>query len=87
MQYARTAAGIRAHRAKRVRQALERGDLEQALRAASAKGDDTLHRPSQACALPDPFSRGSAAQRVRGIRSGFASGAMPARKLFDAREP
>ncbi len=80
-------AGVWAHHANRVRQILEPGDLEEALRAATAIGDDTLQKQSQGYAVPDSFTHGSAEQRVRWFRTGFARSTMQACNTFDAREP
>jgi predicted metalloprotease len=77
-------AGLWAHNAQRSRQVLEQGDLEEALRAATAIGDDTLQRQSQGVVVPESFTHGSAAQRVRWFRRGFESGALSACNTFDA---
>jgi predicted metalloprotease len=77
-------AGLWAHHAQRTRQVLEQGDLEEALRAATAIGDDTLQRRSQGVVVPESFTHGSAAQRVRWFRRGFESGTVGACNTFDA---
>jgi predicted metalloprotease len=64
---------------------LEPGDIEEALRAASAIGDDVLQRQSQGYVVPDSFTHGSAAQRVRWFRIGFESGSLQACNTFEAR--
>jgi hypothetical protein len=79
-------AGVWAHHADRMRQVLEPGDLEEALRAASAIGDDVLQKQSQGYAVPDSFTHGSSQQRVRWFRTGFDSGSMRACNTFEARE-
>jgi len=53
---------------------LEPGDLEEALHAASAIGDDTLQKEATGRVVPDAFTHGSAAQRVKWFRRGFESG-------------
>jgi predicted metalloprotease len=53
---------------------LEEGDVEEALRAASAIGDDTLQRKSTGTVRPDAFTHGSASQRVEWFRKGLRSG-------------
>jgi uncharacterized protein len=78
-------AGVWAHHAQRERRILEPGDLEEALRAASAIGDDVLQKRSQGYVVPDSFTHGSAAQRVRWFRNGFESGSMQACNTFEAR--
>lgn len=67
-------AGIWAHHADRARQILEQGDIEEALGAASAIGDDRLQRKSRGYVTPDSFTHGSSAQRVRWFRQGLTSG-------------
>ncbi len=56
--------------------ALEAGDVEEALRAATAIGDDTLQRQAQGQVVPDSFTHGSSADRVRWLRTGLDSGDM-----------
>lgn len=67
-------AGLWANHAHRERQVLEEGDIEEALNAASAIGDDRLQRQSRGYVSPDSFTHGTSAQRVewftRGARSG-----------------
>jgi len=78
-------AGVWAHHAQRMRQVLEPGDLEEALRAATAIGDDVLQKQSQGYVVPDSFTHGSAEQRVRWFRTGFERGSMQACNTFEAR--
>ncbi|MCB1888658.1 MAG: neutral zinc metallopeptidase [Rhodocyclaceae bacterium] len=68
-------AGIWAHHADRARNVLEAGDIEEALAAATAIGDDRLQKQARGYAVPDSFTHGSSAQRVRWFRTGFESGA------------
>ncbi len=67
-------AGVWAHHAHRSRQVLETGDVEEGLAAASAVGDDRMQKQAQGYAVPDSFTHGSAAQRVRWFRNGLQSG-------------
>jgi predicted metalloprotease len=67
-------AGIWAHHADRSRQILEKGDIEEALGAASAIGDDRLQRKTRGHITPDSFTHGSSAQRVRWFKQGLQSG-------------
>jgi hypothetical protein len=67
-------AGIWAHHAQQARQILEAGDLEEALDAAAAIGDDRLQRRSEGRVAPDSFTHGTSAQRVRWFRRGFGGG-------------
>jgi predicted metalloprotease len=67
-------AGVWAHDSDQMHKFLEQGDLESALRAASAIGDDTLQKQSQGYVVPESFTHGSSAQRVHWFRAGFDSG-------------
>ncbi|HEX2168357.1 MAG TPA: neutral zinc metallopeptidase [Longimicrobiales bacterium] len=67
-------AGVWAHHAQRQRQVLEPGDIEDALRAASAIGDDRLQRETQGRVVPESFTHGTSAQRSQWFRNGFESG-------------
>ena len=64
-------AGIWAHEADATAQILEQGDLEEALNAAAAIGDDRLQKRSQGYAVPDTFTHGTSEQRVRWFQRGF----------------
>jgi len=67
-------AGVWAAQANNARKILEPGDLEQGLTAASSVGDDTLQKREQGTVVPDSFTHGTSAQRVRWFRRGFDSG-------------
>ncbi|MEH3023010.1 MAG: zinc metallopeptidase [Pseudomonas oryzihabitans] len=67
-------AGVWANDAQQRLNWLEPGDLEKALNAANAIGDDRLQRQAQGRVVPDSFTHGSSAQRVKWFRTGFASG-------------
>ena len=67
-------AGVWANRAHKARNILEAGDVEEALNAASAIGDDTLQRQSQGTVVPESFTHGTSAQRQRWFRVGLDSG-------------
>ena len=77
-------AGVWAYRANRQFNMLESGDVEGGLRAASAVGDDTLQKQSQGYVVPDSFTHGSSAQRVRWFQRGMAGGDMAACDTFSA---
>ena len=79
-------AGVWAHRAQRERGLLEPGDLEEGLGAAAAIGDDRLQRQSGGRVVPDSFTHGSSAQRVRWFRTGFDTGSLKACDTFAARD-
>jgi uncharacterized protein len=67
-------AGVWAHNADRARQIIEQGDVEEALGAASAVGDDTIQRRTQGHVVPDSFTHGSAKQRMEWFQRGFDTG-------------
>jgi len=67
-------AGVWAHHAHKRFNILEQGDVEEALRAASAIGDDTLQKQAQGYVVPDAFTHGSSVQRVEWFRKGIKSG-------------
>ena len=67
-------AGVWALRANQARNILEAGDVEEALNAASAIGDDTLQRQSRGTVVPESFTHGTSAQRQRWFREGLGSG-------------
>jgi predicted metalloprotease len=66
-------AGIWANHAKN-RNILDPGDVEEALNAAAAIGDDRLQKQTQGQVVPESFTHGSSEQRVRWFRTGFESG-------------
>jgi len=69
-------AGVWASHADAARRILEDGDVEEAIGAASAVGDDTLQREHQGRVVPDSFTHGSSAQRVGWFKKGLQSGRM-----------
>jgi predicted metalloprotease len=79
-------AGVWAVRAHKSRQILEPGDVEEALNAASAIGDDNIQRQTQGRVVPDAFTHGSAEQRVRWFRKGLETGDIQACDTFNSRD-
>jgi predicted metalloprotease len=79
-------AGVWAFHANRARSILEQGDVETALNAASAIGDDALQRQSQGQVVPDSFTHGSSEQRVRWFKRGIESGDTGQCNTFEARQ-
>ena len=67
-------AGVWAHHAHKRFNILEQGDIEEALQAASAIGDDTLQKEAQGYVVPDAFTHGSSAQRIEWFKKGIKSG-------------
>lgn len=77
-------AGVWANRAHRARNILESGDIEEALNAASAIGDDRLQRQSRGTVVPESFTHGTSAQRQHWFRTGIASGDPDSCDTFNA---
>jgi predicted metalloprotease len=75
-------AGVWAHNANRTRHILEQGDVEEALQAASAVGDDTIQKRTQGYVVPDSFTHGTAAQRMSWFKRGLDTGSVPACDTF-----
>jgi predicted metalloprotease len=78
-------AGVWAHHAQKSRQLFEQGDVEEALNAANAIGDDTLQRRSQGTVVPESFTHGSSAQRVSWFKRGMQAGSVQQCDTFQAR--
>jgi len=79
-------AGVWANHANRARQIIEDGDVEEALAAANAIGDDRLQRESRGYVVPDSFTHGSSAQRVKWFRKGLQSGDIRQGDTFNTRD-
>jgi predicted metalloprotease len=67
-------AGIWAHYDQKMKDVLEKGDIEEALNAANAIGDDRLQMQSQGHVVPDAFTHGTSAQRMYWFKKGFETG-------------
>ena len=67
-------AGVWAHYDQKMKNILEPGDVEEALGAANAIGDDRLQKQAQGYVVPDSFTHGTSAQRARWFRLGFETG-------------
>jgi predicted metalloprotease len=80
-------AGVWAHHADRARKILETGDVEEALNAAAAIGDDRLQRGARGTVVPDAFTHGSSAQRVRWFNTGLAKGSVRQCDTFRSGAP
>ena len=79
-------AGVWGHHAQNARQILEKGDVEEAMNAASKIGDDALQRAQTGQVVPDSFTHGSSAQRQRWFMTGLQSGSMKACDTFSAAQ-
>jgi hypothetical protein len=77
-------AGLWVNRAEQAKPMLETGDVEEALGAASAIGDDRLQRRSQGVVVPESFTHGTSEQRVRWFRRGLDTGDTRACDTFNA---
>lgn len=77
-------AGVWAHHADAAQQILESGDVEEALTAAEAIGDDRIQKRSQGYVVPDSFTHGSSAQRVHWFQTGLQSGRVASCDTFNA---
>lgn len=77
-------AGLWAQRANAARNILEGGDVEEALAAATAIGDDRLQKQGQGYVVPDAFTHGSSAQRVRWFKRGLEGGSLKQCDTFAA---
>lgn len=78
-------AGVWAHHAQSARQILEKGDIEAAMNAAAKIGDDALQQRSQGRVVPDSFTHGTSAQRVRWFQQGLENGKVQGCDTFSAR--
>ena len=77
-------AGVWAHHADETKHILEQGDIESALRAASAVGDDTLQRRAQGYVVPESFTHGTSAERVSWFKRGLAQGSIQSCDTFSS---
>lgn len=75
-------AGVWANHANQARNILEPGDIENALKAANAIGDDTLQKQTSGHVVPDSFTHGTSAQRVRWFKRGIESGQLNSCNTF-----
>ena len=78
-------AGVWGFHADKSRKILEAGDLEEALRAASAIGDDRIMKQTRGTVVPDAFTHGTSEQRVRWFRQGFETGDLNRCDTFKAQ--
>lgn len=79
-------AGIWAHHADAARQILEQGDIDEALNAAAAIGDDRLQKQAQGYVVPESFTHGSSAQRARWFKTGLQYGKLQQCDTFKAKK-
>ena len=79
-------AGVWAQHANRAKPFLDPTDVDEALKAANAIGDDMLQKQGRGVVVPDSFTHGSSAQRVRWFKTGFETGSMKACDTFATRD-
>ncbi|MCC7084364.1 MAG: neutral zinc metallopeptidase [Pirellulales bacterium] len=79
-------AGVFSHYLNERKNILEPGDIEEALNAANAIGDDRLQREAQGYVVPDSFTHGTSAQRMRWFMKGYESGDPEGGDTFEAEE-
>jgi predicted metalloprotease len=79
-------AGVWAHHAERINKILEEGDVEEAMNAASAVGDDRIQKRTQGYVVPDAFTHGTSEQRTKWFYKGFMTGDMNQGDTFSARD-
>lgn len=75
-------AGIWAHHTEKAKHVLEQGDIDEALNAASAIGDDRLQKQARGYASPESFTHGSSKQRVKWFKQGLLDGTIKGCNTF-----
>jgi uncharacterized protein len=79
-------AGVWAHHSNKAKPFLDPNDVDEALRAANAIGDDALQRQSQGAVVPDSFTHGTSQQRMRWFKTGFETGSVKGCDTFAVRD-
>ena len=79
-------AGVWAHHTDETKNIIQDGDVESALAAASAIGDDALQRQARGEVVPDSFTHGTSEQRMRWFKKGLDSGSVEQCNTFEARQ-
>jgi hypothetical protein len=79
-------AGVWANLNHQLKNRLQPGDIEEGLNAAAAIGDDMIQKRTQGHVVPDAFTHGSSAQRVRWFKKGFENGQMQVCDTFNAND-
>ena len=78
-------AGVWAYHTEKAKDILESGDIQEALNAASAIGNDRIQKQTQGYVVPDAFTHGTSEQRVRWFREGFETGDLRQGDTFSAK--
>jgi predicted metalloprotease len=76
-------AGVWANHAQKLKHILEPGDIDEALTAANAIGDDRLQEEAQGRVVPDAFTHGTSAQRMYWFKKGYETGDIRQGNTFD----
>jgi len=79
-------AGVWAHHAQRMKNILDPGDIEEALNAANAIGDDRLQKQATGQVVPDAFTHGTSAQRMYWFKKGYETGDIKQGNTFSASD-
>jgi predicted metalloprotease len=79
-------AGVWAHHAQKMKNILQEGDIEEALNAANAIGDDNLQKKAQGYAVPESFTHGTSEQRMYWFKKGYQTGDLNQGDTFNASE-
>jgi predicted metalloprotease len=79
-------AGVWAHHAQKMKNILDPGDIDEALNAARAVGDDNIQKQTQGYVVPDSFTHGSSHQRIAWFKKGFQTGDINQGDTFNARD-
>jgi uncharacterized protein len=79
-------AGVWAHHDEKMKNILDKGDIDEALNAANAIGDDRLQKESTGRVVPDAFTHGTSAQRMYWFKKGFETGDIQQGDTFNAPE-
>jgi predicted metalloprotease len=77
-------AGVWAHHTQKMKNILEEGDIEEALTAANAIGDDRLQKESQGYVVPESFTHGTSQQRMYWFKKGYQTGDMNQGDTFNS---
>lgn len=76
-------AGVWAHYEQKLKNVVQEGDIEEALTAANAIGDDRLQKESQGYVVPESFTHGTSQQRMYWFKKGFQTGDMKQGNTFN----
>lgn len=77
-------AGVWAHYTQKMKNVLDTGDLQEAINAAQAVGDDRIQKRSRGYVVPESFTHGTSAQRARWFKKGYQSGRLAEGDTFSA---